>query len=285
MKALSEKAVLVRLKLGRFQPYAYDPTATQQVNSHAGVERAGRFNKRLLHDSPYLQAANSAFNAVYALHTRLTLPWLDDGLRILPADMYLKYTSDMRQVISKARQEAATLASHWQDEVERDAQRLGSLYNAADYPQQIEDRFYAQMQFLPVPSAGDFRVDIDENDMASLEQAVKDAETKAARHVVQTMLEPIAKAAEKLSVPIGADGSVFRDSLMGNISEMVDRVKFLNITEDSEIDAAIQRIEQFTQRYETRVDVLRTGPTTREVASQEVSSIVKNLQDVLGRFA
>jgi len=285
MKTLSEKAVLVRLKIGRFQPYAYDESATRQVHESVGVERAGRFNKRLLHKSERFLAANSALTAVYTHHNRLTLPWLDEGMRILPTDMYFQYNTDINKLVATADAAVKDLVDHWQEEIDRDRERLGALFNAADYPDDISDRFYVSTSFFPVPSAGDFRVEIDEEDKLSLEKAVKEAEGKAAQHVIQSLIEPLEKAAEKLHVPIGDDGAKFRDSLITNIGEVASRMRKLNITGDHAIDEAIDRIMAFVRRYENDIDVLRRGPTSRALAANEAEEMVKRLQGILGGTA
>ena len=72
LTTLADKAVLVRLLVRKWAPYAYDPTATAVVEITSGVTKAGRFNKRLMAENSKLTEVNAAYNSVYLYHTRLS---------------------------------------------------------------------------------------------------------------------------------------------------------------------------------------------------------------------
>lgn len=274
---LADKAMLVRVKRSMFNPYASDNRATHQVEAANGVAQAGRFNKHLLKQSSRFKTVQQAFGALYDYHIKHTLPWLDDGLRMLPSEVYPDYTENMRKLQNEAKQAVDNLANNWHSEIAQDSFRLGPLFNSDDYPVDIASKYGVNIQFMPVPSAGDFRVDIDPSDAASLEQAIKDAESGVAGYIIDQLLDPLRAAANKLSVPIGEPGAIFRDSLIENLVEVTERLPRLNINDDPQLAKAIDDVRQLAGKYVANIDVLRENPVSRENASDKVKELVGNL--------
>lgn len=274
-KTLADKAMLVRLKRSMFSAYAADTGATAQVEAANGVSRAGKFNKHLLKNSNRFKRVQQKFNELYDYHIKHTVPWLDDGLRMLPAALYFDYTTEVRRLEGEALTLVADLEAHWSAEVQADAIRLGPLFNMADYPADIASKYGIDVQFMPVPSANDFRVALDPDDLASLDNAIRDAETGASRYIIEQLVEPLRKMAEKLSVPIGEEGSVFRDSLVENVIEVTDRLPRLNINDDPEIAQAIAGVRSVVGKYTgSAMDQLRENPVAREAVKHQVDAIV-----------
>lgn len=274
-KTLADKAMLVKLKRSMFSPYAADQTATVQVEVVNGVSKAGRFNKHLLKDSTRYKRVQQKFNELYDYHVKHTVPWLDDGIRMLPADLYFDYTSEIRRIEGEAFADLADLVAHWQAEVQADAVRLGPLFNPADYPADIASKFGIDIQFMPVPSANDFRVAISPDDQASLDNAIREAEAEVSRYIVEQLLAPLKRMAEKLSVPIGENGSIFRDSLVENVIEVTDRLPRLNINDDPEISRAISEVRQVVGKYAgSAMDQLRENQVARDAVKHQVDAIV-----------
>lgn len=281
-KPLAEKAMLVRLTRGMFQPDVTDRSATDLVENTTGVRKVGRFRKKLLVNSHNLKAAQEAYQELYTYHQKHTIPWTDAGPRLLPARAYMEYTTEMRTLRAACDNAVMRLAHSWSADVDDDRCRLGAMFVATDYPSDIAARFYHELNFMPVPTAGDFRVEIDPEDLASLEMAIKSAELGATKHIVESLLEPLAKMAEKLAVPIGEEGSVFRNTLLDNLAEVVDRLPALDISDDPAIAAAITRTKVLVEKYGDMHDALRSSPEVRSAAANEAQSQV---EDIMKNFA
>lgn len=275
--SLAERALLVRLKRNMYQPYAYDSGATALVEANTGVRRAGRFNKRLLLDCYDLKDTNAAFNDVYQYVNHNTVPWLDDGVRMLPSHMYFEFTQGVRELIATAEGKARNLASKWDLLVQRDLARLGPLGDINDYPSDIGSRFGIGLKFMPVPSTADFRVQISQDDMQSLNDAILEAEAGITKHLISEMLEPVRKAVEKLSIPIGQEGAIFRDSLLGNIMEQVQRAHKLNINNDPSVTKMIDDINAAISGYANAQDRLREDVGARSDAQAKLADIMSKM--------
>jgi hypothetical protein len=272
---LADKAVLVRLTRGVYQPYAFDQSATDLVEQTNGVTRAGRFNKRLFKDCSELTTCNNAFGLVYTKHISMTLPWLDDGLRMLPSWKYESYRDTLRPLIQQAEATADELQSKWDRLVVADMTRLGPLANSKDYPINVRDRYYIDIKFLPVPMKGDFRVDISDEDRASLDRALVEAENNATKYLISEVLKPLKHAVSKLNTPIGADGSVFRDSLVDNVLEAVERAAELNIASDPTLLAEIVNVRSCI--HGVGADALRESDVVRSTTASKLDEVTKRL--------
>lgn len=277
LSSLAERALLVRLKRSMYQPYAYDSGATAMIEVNTGVSKAGRFNKRLLLDCYDLKDTNTAFNDVYDYVNRNTVPWLDDGVRMLPSHLYFDFTQGVRELIREAEGKARNLASKWDLHVSRDMQRLGALANASDYPTDIAAKYSISLKFMPVPTTDDFRVQISDEDRRSLNDAIMEAEAGISKHLITEMLAPVRRAVEKLAIPAGEKGGIFRDSLLGNIMEQVERAKKLNINGDPAVTAIVDEINAAISGYAQAQDRLREDVGARADAQAKLTDIMAKM--------
>lgn len=282
MSNLADKAMLVKLKRGMFDPSVLDRKATELVDNANNVKKAGRYNKRLLHDSKAFKRVTEAWSAMYTYHNKHTLPWTDNGPRLLPSANYMKYTEAMRGLRDEADKALAALVQRWHHEIDEDRYRLGTMFNPGDYPADIATRFYHDLQFLPVPSAGDFRVEISDADRESLERAITEAQASVTKHLVDEMMKPLHKMVERLQVPIGAKGSTFRDTLIANVLETADRLRDLNINDDPNIEGMLLRVEGAVQNYHGSEDILRESQTTRQQVVDETKAAMTDIMAVFG---
>jgi hypothetical protein len=253
------------------------------VEQTVGRTHMGNFSKHLLKNSNNFKAVQTAMYELYRYHVQNTLPWLDEGLRILPSNTYMEYTQEMDGYRALVQSAVRRLQFTWASEISQDAHRLGQLFNPDDYPDQskLPDLFYVDLAFLPVPDTADFRVDISEQHKQSLTQAIHDAEQSAATHVLEQLLEPLQRMAEKLRVPIGEDGAIFRNSLTENLLDTAARMERINISEDQTIAAAIQQVKTLAKTAVLRTDQLRENPTIRQDTATEVEAMLANLGGLL----
>ena len=278
--SLADKALLVRLQRSMYQPYAYSKEATNLVSNTMGVGAdAGRFNKRLVKGCKELDVCNAAFGKLSRTFRDHTVPWLDDGIRMCPNTSYFELAAMLRELIAEANKAADALVAAWPKVVAQDMVRLGVLFDERDYPSQSELRkkFDATVQFLPVPSTNDFRVEIDEDDRKPQESRIKQVEADTAKYLVGEMLEPIQRFVDKLSIPIGEGGAIFRDSMVENMVELLGRLPKLNINNDPTVDKAIKDLKAIITPYAENIDLLRQVPEIRVSAKDRMARLQSDL--------
>lgn len=146
-------------------------------------------------------------------------------------------------------------------------------------------KFYIRTEPLPVPASSQFCDAITSLlgvDAESVNIRVRDAEQEAQRELLRRMIAPVKAMADKLSeqpkldkkTGKAKDDIVFRDTLIGNIQEIVALAPKLNITGDQQIDQFCKEMEGLT-RYTP--DTLRDDKVTRSEAATKAAEICKRL--------
>jgi len=281
VKGLDEKAVLISVKRRMYSPYKLDEAESRAYG-------AGNVNKHLFEGrNNRVKEAISKFTEVYTFVKDNTVPWTT-GVDMLNIEHYFDFTQGLRKRIEAAESAVGDLCDHWDDEVQADLARLSqiaaakgkpNLVNPTDYPtvEELREKFGIEVRYMPVPTTGDFRVGISDEDKASLQKQLEDAEANAAKHVIAQMLEPMQRAVDKLAVPIGADGSIFRDSLIDNMVEVSERMARINVSNDPVISERIADLQSLVSAYARNKDVLRSSQTVREKAATQINDLVSRM--------
>lgn len=278
VKTLADKAMLARLARRRMSTSVRDKSLEAHVR-HQTQDDSVVVTKHLFRDkSCYVRKLIHKYDEVYRLHVDMTMPWIDRGPRLLPSHLYFDYMERMRRAIEEVDQMVPFLRSHWDALVDQDVMSRGGTASASDYPSlsNVAGAFGIDLQILPLPDTGDFRVDVDDATRDALQGALEEAEQAARADIIRRMLEPVEKAIEKLSVPIGEQGSVFRDSLVNNLFDGIHKAKLLNISDDADLSRTIEEIEARVSAV-AKPDALRNSVDHRKKATQELNDIMGKL--------
>ncbi len=280
IKTLKDKAMLARLKRKRLTLSKRDKALETTVRAQAGDDSL-TISKHLFRDrtSPVRRLIQE-YDEVYRLHKDLTLPWVDTGPRLLKSDQYFTYMERMREAMDKVAAKVPSIVNRWGDLVAADIRSRGGRASPDDYPAayEVEDCFAFDLKVMPLPDASDFRVDVDDDTVAALEEAMVEAEQVARRDVVHRMLEPVARASEKLAVPIGEQGAVFRDSLIHNLEHGVRQARELNISDDPELERIIAEAEQVVGNItQAKPEGLRKVQGKRDEARKQLDDLMDKL--------
>lgn len=278
---LSDRCLLVQLNVSQWTAKKYDKRASKEVtNAHGAATAAGRFNKSLLPMNDKLENIHKKTTLIRTKYYESTLPWGLDGTMMLPTANYLSFMSDFR----KEKGEWESLVQEFLDEYDQmklDAQRiLGSLYDAADYPNgsELRHKFKMDMAVFPVPSA-DFRVAIGSEELTRIQQdverRVKEAEQAALKDVWNRLYERVKHMAEKLADP----KAIFRDSMVENAREICAMLPRLNFSDDPNLEAMRQQVEASLIKHP---EALRNDPDLRRDTAAEAKAIMDKMGAFMG---
>jgi hypothetical protein len=83
--SLSSKAMLCTVSISAWSGYKFDREASEEIAHIHGAEKdSGRFNKRLV-PRKELEEITKIIGRARRNHEFVTLPWSDNGYRVLPA--------------------------------------------------------------------------------------------------------------------------------------------------------------------------------------------------------
>jgi hypothetical protein len=165
------------------------------------------------------------------------------------------------------------------------AMALGDMFNRNDYPHpsDIEHRFRFNVNYMPVPASGDFRVDIGNDAQEELrkklanladervEYAMKDIKTRLAEH--------LKRMSDRLSIDYVSGEAVprkFHDSLLNGAHDLCEMVAGLNITNDPQLEEARKALKRAIGGIDVK-DLRKDLPTRTDIKAQ--------VDDVLSKFS
>lgn len=271
---VARAAMLVDLNIRLYSGRKQDKTTQAEVTTAKGAhsKQAASVYKNLFANCGELEAITKFQARVRAEHYKLTLPWSDNGQRLLPTSKFLDYTSTM----DKLRQEFDTLVAafvaKYDTLVAAAAFQLGSLFDRSEYldSSEIARRFDMELSYSPLPTSGDFRLDIESEVQGDLVRQYEDRAHKMLAQASQdawTRLHTVlAKLSDRLIVDEDGKKNVFHDTLVTNAEELCELLTDLNITGDKDLERARRRLQdaltgvtpqELRDELSTRLDVKR----------------------------
>jgi len=242
--------MLVRLNITQWTARKTDKAVTHEVARAKGAaEELVKVNK-LLMDKAALAGIVSAVGSARTFHYANTLPWSDDGARILPAANFMAYTAGLRKLESEFRAAADTFLEQYVNHRTAAQRLLNGLFSAADYPEpaEVARRFSWSVSVDPLPAADDFRVNLGADDVdaikAALQNRLAESIKGATADLWRRLAEAVGHCAGKLAeVDAGGKAGIFRDTLIGNLRELVAILPRLNLADDAALEAMRAEVE------------------------------------------
>lgn len=247
MSTLQEKAMLVNLSISAWTASKKDNKASDSVKAQAAASsKAGWFNKRLI-DPAALEKLNKIEGRARDLHYRMTLPWGDNGDRILPAPAYMDYMDAIRVIRIEHEQARNEFVSNYPSLVQGARQMLGAMYDPKDYPEahKVAERFDIRLNFTPVPDAQDFRVDVGDEAVHEIRRSITESVEKRLHGATRECWIRLDEVVKAMVIKLSDPDAVFRDSLVENIRVLVEMLPKLNITGDTKLNMVIQMVKSW----------------------------------------
>ncbi|MGH0004519.1 hypothetical protein ACQU0X_31015 [Pseudovibrio ascidiaceicola] len=284
---LACRAMLVSLSISSWSGRKLDRKVTEEVNTSRGAASdAGRYNKMLL-PKEALDAIHKKASAIRNEFYARTLPWMDDGQRIMAANAYLAHSQWIAKQRSEYEQLVEELLTKYPDYVEEAKQLLNGMFVPADYPpvEILREKFGLSVVVLNVPNGEDFRVAMSdaqaEQIRSQIESKVTEASKNAMKDVYRRITESLTRMIERLNnykpgSRIERAQGVFRNSLVENIRDLIDVMPALNITGDPELDRITERLKDVTV-YDA--NVLKASTAKRKDTAAEAQAILDSMSD------
>ena len=277
MNQLQNKALLLTLNCSQWTARKYDKSVSREVESNHQAKDAGRYNKLLVPAASLKPIANM-IGKIRDYHESVTLPWMNEGQRVLPAKLYLEYTQQMRGMRDSFNALVDEFYNNYPTLIKEARLKLGTMYDPGEYPPPdvIRGKFDLGFRFEPIPDAADFRVDIDADDVkairADITRNISTQQHDALQHCWGRLREVVSKIEERLSDP----DAIFRDSLIENARSLIKILPALNLLEDPELEAARTAVEHRLCMISPQR--LRDDKAVRAQTAQAASEILQRMQ-------
>jgi hypothetical protein len=273
---IQNSSMLVDLNISVWTARKMDKQVSQEIDAAKSTRtQAGNYHKKLLPGMDKLDALNSVANATRTWHYENTLPWSDNGTRLLPMANFFDYKAGLAEREQQFHSSAEEFYAEYPTLISAAALKLGDLFDRNDYPsvEQIRNRNRFVYTFMPVPTSGDFRVDAPEAAQRELQEQYEkyyNNKLQDASLDLWTRLHDCLKhMSDKLA---GAEKQIFRDSLVTNTTDLCGLLTRMNVTNDPKLEQARQEVEKALVGL-TAKD-LRKNPDLRSETKNRVDQIL-----------
>lgn len=283
--SLATSAMLVELNISVWTARKKDKNTQAEVikDKSAASSKAASVHKHLMADAEPLMAISRFAADCRSWLYHNTLPWSDNGARLLPTKNFFTFKQEMTarethfwQLVGVFEREYSTLVTSM-------ALQLGTLFKRDEYPavSTIAAKFGFYPQFSPVPEAGDFRVDIASDALAMLKNQYAAAAERRVEAAMQDAWNRLHDTVKHMydKVQPAKDGEPTKrihETMLANAGELCAVLTSLNITGDPKLEEARRKLEAIVSRTDTKS--LREVPEQRE-------AVRKQLDDILDKFA
>ena len=277
--SISSSAMLVELNISVWTGRKFDKGVSQEIDTaKQTTTRAGNYSKRLFADEPIFDAIQKFAVNSRTYHYHATMPWSDSGLRLLTTSMFFDYQREITAMEQEFNRLVEQFITNYDKLVIQAQMKLGTLFNADDYPpvEMVRDKFKFSVKFAPVPEVGDWRVNVGQEAEAILKESYANYYQSnlesAYADVWERTHEALSRMSEKLS---GDKKQIFRDTLVSNVMDMVDLLEKFNVTGDPKMRTAKHKLESVMLGITP--DALREDDYLRLDVKGKVDSLIKEL--------
>jgi len=282
--SIASSSILVELNISVWTANKLDKRVTDSVlvSNGAMSADAGQFRKNLMAGTTIRKdIADFAANC-RLWHNQTSLPWADRGARLLPTSLFLDYKTEANRrkaqfdhMVEHFIREYPTLEAQAQ-------QHLGALYNPDDYPSvdEVREKFGFKMVFTPLPEAGDFRLDVANEDLEELRKQYDSNLSSRLNEAMQSQWDKLhdmlSRMSEKLVEPEDEDKRRWHDTFITNAHEMCRMLGHLNVAQDPKLEEARIKLERAIAGVD--IDDIKGDIDVRENVKAKLDTILKDYE-------
>lgn len=290
--SIKNHALLVSLSVSKPQMTKKDDKATRDAESANNAHGAGQFRKDLYPKSlvqPILTVESSA----RAYIESVTYMWTR-GEYLLPTAKFMEFTERIGKYQVEFDQCVTAFLNNWSNVMQQAQTSQGELFDANAYPDltDLKSDFRFRVNYRPVTDAGDFRVQMQDDEMDALRAEVETATRESMNNMLRAPLERLKEVVQRLH-EVTAKGDrevlnkktgvidlrppIFRDSVVDNIMEEINLLHaFADVMPDNVL-AIAKEIANTTPHPQQ----LRDNPVARQEVNTQTAALLNSINAML----
>ncbi len=260
------------------------PDQCEQAAAQFGAERAYISASKKLIDAahPAMRAVNQVRREVSEYWKDISLPFPEAGIRLVrQADVvqmddhlgnYQRRLSEAVEVLESCHSEIKRLAH----------ERLGRLYNEADYPATFIGLFQFTWDFPnvePPDYLARLKPELYQQEWNRVRSRFEEAVQLTEQAFMNELSGLISHLSERLSGAGDGKPKIFRDSAIENLNEFFERFQRLNIHSSSELESLVARAQSLLSGV--RPQQLRDSTGLRQQLATQLSGVQSVLDGLM----
>ncbi|QDT86353.1 hypothetical protein [Gimesia chilikensis] len=259
------------------------------VQKNQAADSFGAEGKFLSAGKKLLDTTHPAFKAVTAVRGRavaywkgVSLPYPEAGIRLIRQSEITDFDQRMSEFQVELETAVRELDRHFEELKSAAQQRLGDLYDPADYPHSLSGLFAIEHDF-PAVEPPNYLKQLNPEVYSQECQRVQQRFDEAVQLAEQAFLEELGRLVEHLTERLSgqSDGKpkVFRDTAVSNLTDFFERFQQLNVRSNDQLDALVERAQQIVTGVAPQQ--LRDNGTLRQQVASQLSGVQSSLEGLL----
>jgi hypothetical protein len=216
------------------------------------------------------------------MHYNATLPWSDMGPRLLVTSKFFKYQADFTALQAEFDRMVDIFVNAYDLEVAQQQAKMGDLFDVSAYPNKddLRSKFKFKINYMPLPAAGDWRLDINAEAQRQLREQYEDSyKTQlhgAMRDIWQRLFDTLTVLSRQLAdqTEDGKTPKIYA-SVFDRALEVIDLMESCNMTGDPAMQL-MQRKLALAFRGVT-VDAVKDDNHLRRETKKSIDEVIRSL--------
>jgi hypothetical protein len=279
---ITDRAMLAAVHISIWTAVKHDRKVSSDVaHQHGAHQGAGRYNKQLLRGADTLEELRTLAGQFRQYFYKVTLPWSDEGPRLLPGDFYYELMAKMREFEAAFEEGVESFLRVYPQYIEQVKPELNGLFREEDYPpvEKLRKKFAIKLEILPIQSGADFRVQMSAEERSRVERQidadVREHLSRGTEDLWKKLRDVVSHMVDRLNEP----ESRFHASMVGNVLELVEVLPRLNVNGDPDLDRFANEVRRTLCNHSAQA--LKKDDLLRVSTAADAVSIVSRMDDVL----
>lgn len=231
---------------------------------------------------PAYKAATTVRSQARQFLRGISLPYPQDGIRLIKLDDLERFEAQMLQFRARLNDAVATLREHY-DAIKADArERLGALYNPADYPASLDGVFSLNWEYPSIEPPQyllDYNPALYRQQQAAVQARFERAVVLAENAFGERLQELIAHLLERLNGVSTGDTKRFSNSTVENFAEFAAEFRRMNIRGNTQLEALIDRAQSIVSGVDSKA--VKANSDLRQNLSEQMGAVRDALDTLL----
>lgn len=255
----------------------------QAAESFGAEEQYLSAGKKLLDTKhPSFKAVTGVRSRIVSLWKAMSLPYPEPGIRLIRQSQIETFNEQLTLLQQELAEAVAGLDEHYTELKSAARERLGSLFNPADYPASLQGMFQVAWDFPSVEPPEYLRrlnPEVYQQECERVATRFDEAVQLAEATFIEELQNLVSHLTERLSGQADGKPKVFRDSAVENLPQFFERFRELNVRSNEQLDELVDHCQHVVVGVEPQS--LRDNNVLRQSMASELSQVQNVLDDLL----
>jgi hypothetical protein len=261
-------------------------TSEQKAQAADTFGAEGQFlsaGKKLLDTThPSFKAVTGIRSRIVSLWKAMSLPYPEPGIRLIRQNQIEVFTQQLTLLQQELEEAVSQLDEHYVELKSAARERLGSLFNEADYPASLRGMFQVAWDFPSVEPPEYLRQlnpEVYRQECERVAGRFDEAVQLAEGAFIEELQSLVSHLTERLSGNADGKPKVFRDSAVENLTQFFERFRDLNVRSDEQLDELVNHCQHVVSGVEPQS--LRDNNVLRQSMASELNQVQNVLDELL----